>query len=202
MTRGMSIAFSMLPRFKTLLDRIMITIVSGTNRAGSQTRKIAAEVHQIYQHLGQQAEVLDLADLPLDLLLPSAYETKPREFAHWTDTILASSGLVVVTPEYNGSFPGVLKLFIDMLPFPESFEHRPVSFIGLAAGSWGGLRAVEQLQQIFGYRNAWIFPHRVFIPQIHQVMDGEGQLRLDVKERLTEQARGFTKFIGRLQAGQ
>ena len=49
-----------------------------------------------------------------------------------------------------------------MLKFPESFEKRPVCFTGLGAGIWGALRPVEQLQAIFGYRNAYLFPERVF----------------------------------------
>ena len=72
--------------------------------------------------------------------------------------VLDAAGLHVVTPEYNGSFPGVLKYFIDMLKFPESFDRKPVAFLGEAAGTWGGLRSVEQLQMIFGYRNATSSP--------------------------------------------
>ena len=62
-----------------------------------------------------------------------------------------------------------------MLPFPESFERRPVCFIGLSAGIWGALRPVEQLQAIFGYRNALIFPERVFMPGIGKLLDDSGK---------------------------
>ena len=70
---------------------------------------------------------------------------------------------MVVVPEYNGSFPGILKYFIDLLPFPESFDCRPVSYVGVSAGQWGALRAVEQLQLVFGYRNAYVHPPRTFL---------------------------------------
>ena len=139
--------------------------------------------------------------MPAEIFLPSSYATKPAGFSKFTDAVLASDGLVVVTPEYNGSVPGVLKYFIDMLPFPESFERRPVCFVGLAAGIWGALRPVEQLQAIFGYRNALIFPERVFMPGISKLLDASGKFTNDdIPKRLTSQATGFVDFVEKLRA--
>jgi NAD(P)H-dependent FMN reductase len=115
----------------------MIIIISGTNRPGSNTRKVTAQVEANYQSLGVKTHLLDLAKLPPEIFSPTAYAEKPAGFEKFTDAILAADGLVIVTPEYNGSVPGILKYFIDMLPFPESFEQRPVCFVGLAAGIWG-----------------------------------------------------------------
>ncbi|BET67605.1 NAD(P)H-dependent oxidoreductase [Opitutales bacterium ASA1] len=174
----------------------MITLVVGTNRPNSNTAKIARSIVDIYAEHGAPLEVLDLADLPADLFLPTSYAEKPASFQPFVDRILASDGLVIVTPEYNGGVPGVLKYFIDMLPFPESFESRAVSFVGVAAGQWGALRPVEQLQAIFGYRNALIHPVRVFIAGVHDVLDEEGRLvDAGLKRRLAGQARSFTAFV-------
>ncbi|NDB77760.1 MAG: NADPH-dependent oxidoreductase, partial [Verrucomicrobia bacterium] len=135
------------------------------------------------------------AQLPPEIFAPTAYAEKPASFAPFTDAVLSSSGLHVVTPEYNGSMPGVLKYFIDMLKFPESFERRPVCFTGVAAGMWGALRPVEQLQQIFGYRNAYIYPERVFISGIGNQLGADGQLKdAELVSRLRNQAAGFTAF--------
>ena len=174
----------------------MIVIISGTNRPGSNTRKVAALVEEIYRTLGVECRMLDLAEMPPGIFSPDAYAEKPAGFSRFTGAILAGDGLVVVTPEYNGSLPGVLKYFIDMLPFPESFERRPVCFIGLAAGVWGALRPVEQLQAIFGYRNAHIFPERVFMPGIGKMLDEAGRLKQpEMEERLEKQAEGFIGFV-------
>ena len=143
--------------------------------------------------------MLDLADMSAEIFSPTSYAEKPAGFAKFTDAILASDGLVIVTPEYNGSVPGVLKYFIDMLPFPESFERRPVCFVGLSAGIWGALRPVEQLQAIFGYRNAFVFPERVFMPGIGKVLDAAGKFtNEDMPKRLTAQATGFVEFVEKL----
>src|SRR6266478_9389632 len=155
----------------------MLTMIVGTNRPGSNTRKVATHVEEIYAGLGVPLRVLDLATLPPEIFSPAAYANKPKSFTPFADGILQASGLVVVTPEYNCSVPGVLKYFIDMLKFPESFIQRPVCFVGLSAGTWGALRPIEQLQAIFGYRNAYVFPDRVFLPQINHLLDEGGRLK-------------------------
>lgn len=173
-----------------------IVLLSGTNRPGSNTRKIVGHLEEIYRGLGQDAQVLDLADLPPEIFSPLSYAEKPASFQPFSDAILGSCGVHVVTPEYNGGLPGVLKYFIDMLKFPESFERRPVCFTGLAAGMWGALRPVEQLQAIFSYRNAHIYPERVFMPIINDHLTDEGCLsNQDWLARLRTQAEGFVKFI-------
>src|SRR5436309_2193900 len=117
----------------------MITLIIGTNRPNSNTRNVARHVEEVYAGLKVPLHVLDLAQLPPEIFSPSSYAEKPKSFQVFSDAILRSAGLHVVTPEYNGSVPGVLKYFIDMLKFPESFADRPVCFTGLSAGIWGAL---------------------------------------------------------------
>jgi NAD(P)H-dependent FMN reductase len=178
----------------------MIVIIAGTNRPGSNTRKVATHVHAHYHSLGVKTHLLDLTELPPEIFSSASYAEKPVAFEKFTGPILAADGLVIVTPEYNGGMPGVLKYFIDMLPFPESFEQRPVCFVGLAAGVWGALRPVEQLQAIFSYRNAYIYPERVFMPGIGKLLNEAGQFTSpDLEKRLGKQAEGFIGFVESLR---
>lgn len=178
----------------------MLTLLSGTNRPGSNTRKVAAQIEKIYKGLGIPLAVLDLAKLPPEIFAATSYAEKPKSFEPFAQGILNSTGLIVVSPEYNGGIPGVLKYFIDMLKFPESFESRPVCFVGVAAGMWGALRPIEQLQAIFGYRNAYLYPQRVFLPSINDLLDDQGQITdAEILERLTAQATGFAAFVQRLR---
>ena len=79
-------------------------------------------------------------------------------------------------------------------------ERRPVCFTGLSAGIWGALRPIEQLQAIFGYRNAYVFPERVFLPRINELLDDAGRLKdPELLQRLKSQAEGFVDFVERLQ---
>jgi NAD(P)H-dependent FMN reductase len=100
---------------------------------------------------------------------------------------------MIVVPEYNGSFPGMLKYFIDMLKFPESFEKRPVAFVGLASGMWGALRAVEHLEAVFRYRNAFVFNERVFLPRVETQLNGEDEFVMPLIGDLAQ--KQVTNFI-------
>ena len=178
----------------------MLTLIVGTNRPNSNTRKVARHVEEIYAGLKVPLRVLDLAHLPPEIFSPTSYAEKPKSFRPFTEAVLQAEGLHVVTPEYNGSVPGVMKYFIDMLKFPESFERRPVCFTGLGAGMWGALRPVEQLQAIFGYRNAYIYPERVFMPGINSLLDDNGRIKdAELLERLRAQAEGFVRFVEALK---
>ena len=142
--------------------------------------------------------MLDLHHLPPEIFHPTSYAEKPASFKPFADRIVNSAGIVLVSPEYNGGFPGILKYFIDMLPFPDSFEKRPVCFVGLGMGQWGALRPIEQLQHIFGYRNAYIFPIRVFMPGVHTYFNESGEfIREDIFNKLDEQATQFLEFVSR-----
>ena len=176
-----------------------IVLICGTNRPGSNTSIITAHLDAIYRALGQPVQILDLGTLPPDVFLPTSYAEKPASFKPFSDAVLAAEGLHIVTPEYNGGIPGVLKYFIDLLKFPESFERKPVAFTGLAAGMWGALRPVEQLQAIFGYRNAHLYPERVFIPGVFNHLTPEGRVgNEETLGRLRSQAEGFLKFVDTL----
>lgn len=176
----------------------VLTLIVGTNRPGSNTKKVARQVEGLYAALGVPLHVVDLANLPQEIFSPTAYAEKPASFSMFSEAVLQADGLIVVTPEYNGGLPGVLKYFIDMLKFPESFEKRPVCFIGLGAGVWGALRPVEQLQLIFGYRNAFLYPERVFLPRVNELLDEKGILKdAEIVDRLRAQAEGFIGFVER-----
>lgn len=179
----------------------MITIISGTNREGSNSLKIANILHGLYEEAGAESRILDLRTLPTSILTSGIYAEKPAEFEPYIEQILTSDGVAVVVPEYNGSFPGILKYFIDLLPFPESFDCRPVCYVGISAGQFGGLRPVEQLQMIYGYRNAHNYPARVFISGVGKQLDENGKLKdEELLNRLRKQCVGFVDFVKRIKA--
>ena len=172
-----------------------ILIISGTNRPNSNARRVTGILGGHYERLGVAHEIFSLTDLPREIFDGDAYASKPPAMLAIQQRVLDALGLHIVTPEYNGSFPGVLKYFIDMLKFPESFQHKPVAFVGEAAGTWGGLRPVEHLQQIFSYRNAHILPERVFIPNVRMKFDDEGRFSdVAIADLLAKQCEHFAAF--------
>ncbi|HEX8524794.1 MAG TPA: NADPH-dependent FMN reductase [Tepidisphaeraceae bacterium] len=177
-----------------------ILIIAGTNRPNANALRIAKILAGHYAKQPVAHEVFSLTDLPKEMFDPSAYASKPPAVQALQQRVLDALGLHVITPEYNGSFPGALKYFIDMLKFPESFDCKPVAFVGEANGAWGGLRAVEHLQGVFGYRNAHIFPERVFIASVKEKFDAEGNIvDTAIDERLARQAQRFAFYAQHMQ---
>ncbi len=176
-----------------------LVVIPGTNRAGSQSLRLARLVESDYRALGSTTDLLELA-LGAEFLEPTAYKQPAPAVSALVARFLKADGVVFIVPEYNGSYPGVLKLFIDMLPYPQGFDQRPCAFIGLAAGQFQGLRAVEHLQGVAGYRNAHCYAGRVFIGNSHQLLDAAGALaNRDLATRLMQQAAGFHHFIAQLK---
>lgn len=181
----------------------MITVISGTNRPGSNTRKIAVLIEEMIRETGHEAALLDLNAIPDDVFASSSYASKPDSFAPFQEQILETDGVLTVVPEYNGSFPGILKYFIDMLRFPESLYEMPAAFIGISSGRWGGVRAVEHLEMVFQYRHAHLFGRRCFIPGVGGKLDESGRLTdSDVEMTMRKTAADFARFCSSLVSGR
>ncbi len=177
------------------LERMIVLLIA-TNRPDSNTAKVAAHVAEIYARKDIPLEVLDLHKLPLEIFAPTSYAEKPASFAPFQETISKASGIVVVTPEYNGGFPGVFKYFIDMLKFPESFTGKPFTFVGLSAGMGGATRPIEQFSTLVVYLRGVLYPGSVTIPGINGHLDDAGKVKTaELVERLEKQAEGFSKFV-------
>jgi chromate reductase len=128
----------------------MITIVVGTNRKNSVSRKVA----DYYQGLlKDESQIVDLADVPGDFIGTALYENngKNEDFNAMREKVQSSDKLVFVVPEYNGSFPGVLKAFIDGLKYPEGVRNKKAALIGVSSGVQGGVFAMSHLTDIFNY---------------------------------------------------
>ena len=174
-----------------------VLIVAGTNRRGSHALNLAK---RLATHYGDTpCEVMALETLPTEIFHPDAYATKPASFKPFQDKVLAAAGLHLVVPEYNGGYPGSLKLFIDLLKFPDSFEGKPVCFVGESAGAYGAMRPIEQLQMVFAYRNAYLAPFRVFVPGVARAVADDGTINdPEIDARLKRQATDFAAFVRKL----
>lgn len=176
-------------------------IIVGTNRRGSNSRKLADVIHGLYKEQGEDVGMIDLALLPFEELTGEQYgKGLPPKWAAAVNEINHSEGLIFIVPEYNGSMPGALKYFMDHWKYPDSYEYRPVCFIGLGAGALGGIRPVEHLQHVMGYRNAYQFPIRVIVTSVMKTfVDGVIQDPI-ILQLLKDQVAGFQKYVKALES--
>ena len=173
-------------------------IISGTNRPGSRTMIVSKIVQSLYQEMNEVTEIIDLADVSMHEVHGVQYQdNQPEKMKAAISKIAKADGLIIVCPEYNGSMPGVLKYFMDHWKFPESYEFRPMCLIGLG-GMFGALRPVEHLQGTLGYRNAFIYPERVFLMNVWNIMKDGEITDPAIMTLLRSQAAGFSKFCSAL----
>lgn len=178
----------------------MIEVISGTDRPNSFSLKVANYLVGIYGEHHKAVQLMDLAKLNLaDAAGGGYYQGARGTFKEAEERVHKADGLVIIVPEYNGSYPGILKLFIDYWRYPSTFEHRPVAFVGLG-GRWGGLRPVEHLQQALGYRNAFCFPQRVFLSNVKNIFKDDKIEDPMVHDLIQTQARDFVKFTQALKS--
>ena len=173
-----------------------LSIISSTDRPNSWSLKLSNYISRLYAERNVKAKVVSLEDFPLADVVGGKYGKEITSIKKFREPILEADGIIFVIPEYNGGFPGILKMFIDYLPFPGAFEKMPMAFVGEASGAFGALRPVEQFQMIANYRNALQFPDRVFIPRVSKEFDPETGLVDDFKQKLLDsQVENFIKFV-------
>jgi chromate reductase len=181
------------------------SIISGTNRLNSNTRRVADFTQSLLKQkvkTDDSVSLIDLCELPLEIFSPNAYSEKPKSFDNFRDAVLQADALISVLPEYNGAAPGVFKYFIDMLPFPQSLNKLPSFFIGLSSGRFGALRAIEQTQQVFRYRNAFLYPESIYLMGVEKSLEASGQPKDEFILKLFHQSlEGFVDFSRRLRNG-
>jgi NAD(P)H-dependent FMN reductase len=119
---------------------LFIPLILGTARQGRQSEHVARFVfEQTKKRAGVETELIDVRALPMRLD-DAGEQMKDAKFA---STIERCDGLIIVTPEYNHSFPGLLKHALDMNL--KEYIHKAVGICGVSAGPLGGARAIENL---------------------------------------------------------
>jgi NAD(P)H-dependent FMN reductase len=173
----------------------MTTIISCTNREGSNTLKLAKYYHKELAAKGFESEIISLQDLPDNFIASDLYGKRSEAFQSIQDKISATSKFIFVVPEYNGSFPGILKLFIDACMFPESFYGKKAALVGLASGKYGNVRGIEHFTGICHYINLHVLPLRIHVPAIGKEFDEKGDLfKEDTVKFVTQQIEQFIAF--------
>jgi len=171
----------------------MITIVSGTNRPESNTLKVAKYYQETFLRKGQEANILNLTDLPSALITSDLYGKRSPEFQKIQDQVTATTKFVFIIPEYNGSFPGVLKTFIDACSFPESFYDKKACLVGISSGKYGNIRGIDHFGGVCSYLHLHVLPLRLHIPAIKTELDESGAFHKEDTLKFTGQQ--IDKFI-------
>ena len=167
-------------------------IISGTNRLEALSPTIANAYANLVREEGLEADVIDLRELPVDYISTALYGNagKNEEFNILRTKMRDADKFVFIVPEYNGSFPGVLKAFIDGLDFPDTFTGKKAALVGVSAGMLGSSHAMSHLTDILNYCGTHVLARKPRLTGIsNYLVDGNltnasylGQLQKQIKE--------------------
>jgi chromate reductase, NAD(P)H dehydrogenase (quinone) len=174
----------------------MIKIIVGTNRKNSVSEKIALQYQHILSNMGVSSELVYLSDLPDDFVFTALYENSGKNQAYNKvhEQVKSGTKFVFVIPEYNGSYPGILKSFIDGMTYPNSFKHKKCALIGISSGVGGGSIAMSHLTDVFHYLGMHVLALKPRLAKIEENMSENlltNRLYLDLLREQAELLVGF-----------
>jgi NAD(P)H-dependent FMN reductase len=169
----------------------MITIVVGTNRRDSKSQMIALQYQQILNGKNRECEILNLQKLPSDYITSALYENvgKNEKFNEIREQMNISDKFVFVIPEYNGSFPGVLKAFIDGLDRAKALTHKKCALVGLSSGDQGAGLALSHMTDILNYCGTNVLAYKLRFPHIGDAMTDNKISHKTYVDKLEKQAQ-------------
>lgn len=171
----------------------MVTIISGTNRPSSNTLKVAKYYQKTLKLKGMETHLFNLEDLPGTLISSDLYGKRSPEFEAIQEMIIETTKFLFIIPEYNGSFPGVLKTFIDACNFPDSFYDKKAALVGVSSGKYGNIRGIDHFGGVCSYLHLNVLPLRLHIAMIKAELDEEGNFFKEDTLKFTNQQ--MDKFI-------
>ena len=171
---------------------IRVVGLSGSLRLESYTRMAVELALSGAKEVGAKVQMLDLNDY--DLNFSYFGDDTPDGVLRLRSDIGAAHGIILGTPEYHGSFSGVLKYAIDMMGFNE-FGGKMVGLVGVSGGKLGGADALNSLRSIGRALHAWVVPKQITIPEAWRLFDEQGQLADNrLEDALLEVGRQVARF--------
>jgi chromate reductase, NAD(P)H dehydrogenase (quinone) len=163
-------------------------IISGTDRKGSNTHKVAVQYQQLLEQFGIGSSVVSLESL--DLKKGSAgYSSIETEF------LRPFEKFIFISPEYNGSFPGVLKTMLDISDYKNVWWGKKALLVGVSTGRSGNVRGMEHLTSILHYLKVVVHPNKLPISSVDKLLNGAGSiLDNDTIKAMKVQLDEFIRF--------
>ena len=176
-------------------EKITIVAISGSLRTVSYTRMACHIALKGAEELGAVTKLLDLRDYNLPFCKEYENESDfPEDVFKLRKEVKEAAGIILGTPDYHGSFSGVLKNALDLMGFKE-FESKMVGLLAVSGGVMGSVNALNGLRNIGRQIHAWVIPNQVSIPAAYSKFNDDGTLRdRNLKNRLKEIGRQVTRF--------
>ncbi|MDX2171792.1 MAG: NAD(P)H-dependent oxidoreductase [Bacteroidota bacterium] len=172
-----------------------IIILNCTNRTGSNSLKISKLYQRLLKEKNNNVEIFELSDLPETIVFTELYGKRSVEYSELIKkNITDQENFIFVVPEYNGGFPGILKVFLDSIP-PKEWANKKACLVGVSTGRAGNLRGMDQLAAILHYLKMHVYYNKLPISLVDKLIDEDGNfISEDQKNVCLLQLEGFLNF--------
>jgi chromate reductase len=166
----------------------MYTIISGTNRLDSHTEKVAFEYQKFLKERHIESSVFSLKNLEV-LRKNAAFTALENKY------LIPAKKFIIIIPEYNGTFPGVLKAMIDISDIKKVWWWKKALLTGISTGRAGNLRGMDHITASLQHMNVFVHPNKLPISSIDKVMDDDGIIHNEhTLQAINKQLDEFMKF--------
>lgn len=175
----------------------MITVLCGTNRPGSYSDKVAQYYCKQLESKQLDFKYFSLENIPRDLLVSEMYDGNHNIAMNDIEAqyLKPATKFVFIFPEYNGSFPGVLKAFIDASDLANCWHHKTACLIGVAEGRAGNLKGMDHFTSILNYIKINVLHMKIPISGVSNVISEDCEmLNEEIAGLIDEQIELFKKF--------
>jgi NAD(P)H-dependent FMN reductase len=152
-----------------------IAIISCSIREERRSHRVALYFRKyIEENNLARAEILDLKQYQFPLFMERlAFQATPTPQAlDFASRVSIADGIIIVTPEYNGSYPASLKNVTDLLY--REWYHKPVAISTVSAGPFGGSQVITSIQFSLWKMKAWTIPAMFPVPNVQDNFDDKG----------------------------
>ena len=171
----------------------LLTVVAATNRPGAASTALAEMYLNLAEQAGHTAQLLRMDALPANFTTECWNGGSPAFDALVDRYIVRAQRLVFVVPEYNGSYPGILKAFVDASP-QSAFYNKKAGVVGVSAGRAGNLRGADQLTNVLNYLKISVYYRKPKLSGVEQSMVQDGKWPEAWVEELAGHLKGVMEF--------
>lgn len=172
----------------------MISVICGTHRPQNQTLAVVNKYADILKKMGEEVKILKMDDLPENFMVTNTF----GEPSHGLDGIVEefitkADKFIFIAPEYNGSYPGILKVFLDAV-HPRIWKGKKAALVGVASGRAGNLRGMDHLTDVLHYLRVEVFSLKIPISRLDTLLNNGEVVDADTLKVLQWQAEEFLGF--------
>lgn len=178
-----------------MAERVKVVGICGSLRDDSLSRKVLRTGLEGAAEVGAETELIDLREYDMVFTVGKmSDEAVPDDVVRFRRKVQEARGVLLATPEYHGSYSGILKNALDLTGFDE-MEGKMIGLLAVSGGAMGGLEAMNALRAVGRALHAWVIPEQAGVPRAWDAFDDDGSFKDEkLADRVREVGRQTARF--------